>query len=513
MATNVERLAEGLQDVELKILKVLKDGASLTVEQIAAKSSTNIDSVRRALFWLQNKNLINVESKSVWTFELTNLGKNYATKGLPERRFLQQLNLGPKCADDLAQELGLNKQEIKYSIGYWKAKGAIEFKGHAIQLTNTGKAYLSKKTLEEEFLQKVLAGNVSLGPEDKEALEILQKRGLAKKILHKEQKYQITSLGSSVLALAKEGPKIGKLTPDLIKSKAWETAQFRRYDVLAQVPKIWPGKTQPYLAFLNEVRRELIALGFEEVTGPIIELALWNCDALFMPQDHPARGIHDIYYIKEPKYANIKSANIKSLQNLIKAVKRVHENGGFSGSKGWQYVFDEKQSMRLLLRSQGTALSARTLAQKPKIPGAYFSIARCFRPDVVDATHLPEFNQCEGLVLGEYNLRHLIGLLTEFAQKITGTDKIRLRPSYFPFTEPSLEADIWYDGKWVEALGAGLLRPEVLEPFGIKVPVLAWGIGIDRLFMIKTNIKDIRVLFSKDIQWLREFYFTEEKEA
>lgn len=266
---------------------------------------------------------------------------------------------------------------------------------------------------------------------------------------------------------------------------------------------MWPGKKQQYRAFLDEVKEELVALGFEEMSGPIVESSFWNNDALYMPQDHPARGIHDLYFVREPKYCNL-----KKFDKFVKAVAKVHQNGGTTGSTGWQYEYNEKEASRLILRSQGTALSARMLANPDvKTPGAYFSIAKVYRPDKLDVTHSIEFNHCEGIVLGEnLNLRNLLGLLAEFTKKITGSDKIRFRPHYFPFTEPSIEADIWHPQlkKWTEAFGAGIFRPEVTAPFGIKVPVLAWGIGIDRLFMIKNNITDIRELFSQNIEYLRE---------
>ena len=142
-----------------------------------------------------------------------------------------------------------------------------------------------------------------------------------------------------------------------------------------------------------------------------------------------------------------------------------------------------------------------------KNPGAYFSVARVFRPDKVDATHLTEFNQMEGIVLGDkLNFRHLLGLFEEFAKKIVGSDKIKFMPAYFPFTEPSVQTMIFHPklNKWIEVMPGGMFRPELTEALGIKVPVLAWGIGFDRLFMIKESIADIRQLFSQDIEWLRE---------
>ncbi|UCD04063.1 MAG: phenylalanine--tRNA ligase subunit alpha, partial [Candidatus Woesearchaeota archaeon] len=234
-------------------------------------------------------------------------------------------------------------------------------------------------------------------------------------------------------------------------------------------------------------------MGFQEMTGPIMESCFYNCDALYMPQDHPARGIHDLYFLKE-------KADLKKDQKYLNNGRKVHE-------EGWKYKFDENKSKELLLRSHGTALSARTLA-KAEIPGKYFALAKCYRPDVVDSTHLTEFYQLEGIVLDKnVNFRHLLGLLADFAKRIANADKIKFVPvAYFPFTEPSVTGYVWHKElkQWIEVLPAGIFRPEVTEPFGIKVPVLAWGIGLDRLFMIREGITDIRHLFSYNLHWLRE---------
>jgi phenylalanyl-tRNA synthetase alpha chain len=232
----------------------------------------------------------------------------------------------------------------------------------------------------------------------------------------------------------------------------------------------------------------------------MVELSLFNSDALFMPQDHPARGIHDLYFIK-PEYGNL-----SKYKTILKNIKETHENGWKTGSEGWKIKFSEKESSRLVLRSQGTAISARILANKPKIPGKYFAIARCFRPDIIDASHLAEFNQMEGIVIDKsVNFKNLLGMLKVFAEKMTGSKKIKFLPAYFPFTEPSVEMHVYHDKlkKWIELGGAGIFRPELAIPMGIKEPVLAWGIGIDRLYMIKENIHDIRQLFSTNLKYLR----------
>ncbi|MBI4440520.1 phenylalanine--tRNA ligase subunit alpha, partial [Candidatus Woesearchaeota archaeon] len=212
-----------------------------------------------------------------------------------------------------------------------------------------------------------------------------------------------------------------------------------------------------------------------------------------------ARDIHDAYYIKEPKYGKLD-------EKLVQGVKRAHENGFGTGSRGWHYDFDEKRTHRHLLRTQTTACSARMLASKElQIPGKYFAIARCFRYDVIDATHLADFNQTEGFVIEEgLNFRHLIGLLKMFAEEFCQTDRIKITPAYFPFTEPSAELHAKHpELGWIELGGSGIFRPEMLKPLGIDKPVIAWGIGIDRLAMFNLGLNDIRDLFSHDLKFLR----------
>ena len=504
MVTSVERLAETLQDAEIVVLKTLAKSPHNS-EDLTKKSFLNQSAVSRACLWLQNKGLIETKETAQTFAALEKLGQQYAEDGLPERKFLLAIKDSPKYLDEIAASAKLNKQEVQFSLGHWKKHGTVEFETGKVKLVS--QQILTQKTAEEILLQHLGADDEielsNLKDEEKSVFDELKKRGIVKKVEKTIRDFTITDLGKKVSSAVKGEQRIGLLTPAIVKSGSWKNASFRRYDVEAQVPKIFLGKKQAYKAFLDEVKEELVAMGFEDMAGPLVELSFFNNDALYMPQDHPARGIHDIYYVKEPKYGNL-----ERYKKILAEVKKTQENGGKSGSTGWQTAFDEKESAKLILRTQGTALSARTLANpQVKVPGAYFAIARCYRPDVLDATHLVEFNQCEGIVLGEkLNLRNLLGLLAEFTKKMTGSDKIRFRPHYFPFTEPSIEADVFDQtrGKWMEVFGAGILRPEVTIPLGIKVPVLAWGIGIDRFFMLHNKIGDIRQLFSQDIQWLRE---------
>jgi phenylalanyl-tRNA synthetase alpha chain len=261
----------------------------------------------------------------------------------------------------------------------------------------------------------------------------------------------------------------------------------------------------PYAKFLENVKDKLASLGFEEFDGPLVETEFWNSDALFMPQFHSARDIHDVYSVAANNAACNTIALAKSIEEpWLSNVAASHESGGKSGSRGWNYAFDREFTRRLILRSQGTVLSAKTLPMA-KIPGKYFGIVRCFRYDRVDATHLPDFYQTEGIVLGEnVNLRTLLGMLEMFAREVAGAKEVKYVPGYFPFTEPSVEVHIKHPVLgWFELGGSGIFRPEVTESLGVNVPVAAWGIGIDRMALMALGLNDLRELFSHDIENVR----------
>ena len=495
-----------LPENEAKTLLALKEAQGrLDIKGIVDKSGLADAAVMRAALSLESKRLVKIVEKKETRVSLTKEGMTYAEKGLPERRVVTVLEEmgGEAPVETVIKSAGLEKDSLVIALGWLSRKGwaKIEKKDRKLKLVKTPSKEADENLLSLLNKKGSLIVEV-LDEELKNAVSVLKRRKLVKVNEQITRELELTDEGweqaKKGIAVAEE---ISQLTPEIIVTGKWRQKKLRRYNIQAPVARTWPGKRHPYLRFLDELKRKLVSLGFKEMAGPIVELSLFNCDALFMPQDHPAREIHDMCFLKEPEHGNL-----DKYQHFLERIKQTHEDGWKTGSKGWGYSFSMLEAARLMLRSQTTAASARMLINKDlEIPGKYFSVARCFRPDVIDRTHLPEFNQVEGIILGEdLTLRDLLGVLERFALDIAEADKVKFRPDYFPFTEPSVELVAYKKGYgWMEFGGSGIFRPEVTLPLGVEVPVLAWGLGVDRLFMMKAGIDDIRSLFSQDLAWIR----------
>jgi phenylalanyl-tRNA synthetase alpha chain len=476
--------ARKLHPQERLVLLSLKSGEA-TDKGVAAATGLPVAAVNKAGLWLRLKGLIEYRDEKTFSISLTPEGRNYAKNGLPEKILLKLSEKGATLG-----QLKEKILELTIALAWAKRSGWIEIDRGRIKLTAEGKSALSRKTELEKALE---AGET----EDENVLSQLKARKLVTVTESKEKTFMLTAEGRKLIPeLAAAKQEIGQLTPQDLRTGGWREKQFRPYDINTPVPTAVPAKMHPYVQFMNYTRQKLIALGFREVKGPYVETEFWNSDALFMPQDHPARGIHDIFRVKSPATGEVKD------KLVLQRVAETHRNGWTTGSVGWG-AWNPEQTLKLVLRSQTTAVSARTLAAGAR-HGKFFTIDRNFRPDVIDATHSLEFYQCEGIVVGEgMNLRHLLGYLKMFGEEIAGAEKVRFRPGYFPFTEPSVELDGLVNGKWMELAGSGIFRPEVTRPLGVDVPVLAWGIGFGRLAMIKMGITDSRDLFNHDLEWLK----------
>ena len=414
------------------------------------------------------------------TYILTNEGKRYLKEGLPEKRLIELIQ----------DRNGLGIKDANSSLG---ADFAIALqwckKLKCVEVIN-GRLILTGEPPKEIKEQETALRQLHEGKEPLEAtINLLTQRKLAEKeregIVKRAEKFA--------------GKEVTNLTTDLIKTGMWKNVRLKPYNVEFSGKHLYIGKQHPYNRFLNSVREKLVEMGFQEMKGPTIELEFWNFDALFQPQNHPSRDWTQTYSLKNPKEGTLPD------KGLVERVKATHENGWRTGSTGWGYKWDPKKAAQLMPRAHGTAISARTLSNANP-PGKYFAISRCYRPDIIDATHGVEFNQTEGIVLDEsLNFRTLLGILKEFATEFAGAEKTKFLPDYYPFTEPSVQMSAKHpELGWVELGGAGIFREELTQPLGIKVPVIAWGLGIDRLAMFKLGINDIRNLFSQNIDWLRK---------
>ena len=503
-----------LRTQEQRLLSALESlGGKASVEQLIDACGFPDTAVMRTALTLQEKNCITIHAEYQSVIKLTAEGEQYAKNGLPERKLILTVTALGGSADlqKTAKQAGIKPQFVQIALGW-----AIR-KKWAIYNSDDNTIRINKPLLHQAFipegcdeaLLKYLNAKKQAALEDlssselKEAAEQLKKRQLLTIEPKTARTLQITPQGKKAAMESKTAPQeITQLTPELIITGKWHTAKLQKYNIQAPVAKTYPGKKHPYLQFLDEVRAKLVNLGFQEMTGTSVETSFFNFDALYTPQDHPARETSDIYYIKDPQYGDI-SQHATTVQH----VAETHENGWKTGSTGWEYKYSLLTAQRLILRGHGTCLSARTLESKNfQVPSKHFSIARVYRPEITDKTHLSEFNQVEGIVIDEnLTLKDLLGVLGKFAMEIAGADKVCFKPDYFPFTEPSVELSAYKEGYgWVEFGGSGIFRPEVTLPLGIKEPVIAWGLGVDRLFMMRAGIEDIRMIFSQNLEWLRK---------
>jgi len=506
--------ARELHPLEVKVLLQYGPTDAVSHARLVADLGYNLGQANQALSWLAAKGYAAETARAQRVFyEITDFGRECIEKGTYEQRIVELLQAaGPLPLPEIARKLGMEAKDVGSAFGGLSKEKvlAMDAEKRAAPAPG-GKDLLIKR---QASLQALLAraqsdpiDEAALGPADKElASSQAKKRGAAGSLFRlverEEVTFSLTPAGTAAAAALKKagvtGEEAGALTPDMLKTGSWKTAQFRRYNIDVPPTRVLAGRKNPYCGFLEQLKNKLASLGFEEFDGPLAETEFWNGDALFMPQFHSARDIHDVYYLKSPTHAK------EIEQPWLDQVAATHENGWKTGSRGWGYRFDRQFTRRLILRSQGTVLSAKTLT-RAKVPGKYFGVVRCFRYDKVDATHLSDFYQTEGIVLGEeVNLRTLLGLLKMFAEEVAMAKEVKYVPGFFPFTEPSVEVHIKHPTLgWFELGGSGIFRPEVTEPLGIKVPVLAWGLGIDRMALTSMGLHDIRDLFTNSIEDVR----------
>ncbi len=498
------KLVAELRENEQKTLLALKGLKGRgSVDQLVKVSGLAHAAVMRASLTLTTKSLVSTLKREQTVIALTREGKYHAEKGLPERRLINSLIKleGEASVDDVAEKAGLKKKFLTIALGWLSRKGWATIKGKEHVLKSLREPLIGN----DEKLLFLLAEKQPLIVEDlsselRKAVSLLKKRRLVEISKKTLRELELTDTGWD---LVKKGveivEEISQLTPELIRTGRWRKAKLRRFDVTAPGPIIYPGKIHPAQQIIQRVREIFLEMGFTEIRGSIVETAFWNFDALFQPQDHPAREMMDTFYLAQPRKGKLPD------KDVVNAVAKTHEDGWITGSRGWEYTWSPEEAKRLILRTHTTAVTIRHLAEHKEPPVKVFSVDRVYRNEKVDYKHLAEFHQIEGIVMDKnVTLRDLMGTLKEFYLKL-GLKKVQFWPSYFPYTEPSMQSTVYVPElkTWVELCGMGIFRPEVLAPLGIKYPVLAWGGGLERLILLKLGIEDIRLLYKNDLGWIR----------
>ena len=499
-----DEILEGLSYNEKKLLLALNGrGGTATPAQLIEAGEFGLEvEIMGAASWLESKGMAQIKEDSEKYITLTDM--SVVEQGLPERIAITNIDAagGKLDMNVLAEKMsdGLDK----VAVGWLKRKALADIVAEGdskfLVLTDKGKSMIGTEMPEEALLKKLAVGPVLADEADAAAVKDLKgRKGVLGEKIVTERSISLTDSGKEVAASGIElKPQVTEVTDRLIQSGEWKNAEFRKYDIQTFAPAVVPAKKHPLSRLGAQIRRMFTDMGFVEMSSEYVQPSFWNLDVLFTPQDHPARDLQDTFYLENPRSIHIDD------NELLEKIRNIHENGGDTGSTGWGGKWSREMAESALLRTHSTVTSIRYIAQHPDAPQKAFSISRIFRNESIDATHLPEFTQIEGIVIDENaDFNMLVSMIREFYAKM-GFDQIRIRPAYFPYTEPSLEIEVFFNGKWMELGGAGMFRPEVLAPFGVKTPVLAWGFGFERLAMLKWNIKDIRDLYISDIDTLKK---------
>lgn len=504
---DLTHITKRLHPYERAVLLKLKE--STTYSLLTRETGLQGVEVMRGLQWLENRGALKLEHKKTERIVIDKNGEDALKEGMPEDRLLKALKEGPATITEAAKRGQLDPQEASAVMGLLKRSGRITFNADkTLSITHLGLQALGKDSFEIKLLHKLAENPLEkseLTPELKFAYDNLTKRRqMIKTVEEKDRLVHLEALGRELIKADLSGVYADKLTAEDLKTGAWQKKEYRGYDVSINVPTKAHGKPHFVNEAIDYIKQVWLELGFQEMEGGMVQTAFWDLDALFVPQDHPAREMQDTFYLEKPAKQSIDD------KKVYDTVKAAHENGGDTGSKGWGYTFDKKESEQLMLRTHTTVLSAQTLDAIRRgaaaIPGKYFSVDKVFRNESLDWKHLFEFYQVEGIVVDpDATFSHLLGYLELFFKKL-GYEKVRVRPAHFPYTEPSVEVDGWHPEKkqWVELGGAGLFRPEVTKTLiGKEVPVLAWGLGMARSISEYFNITDIRDLYNNDIKKLQ----------
>lgn len=472
----------------LEVLKLIEQKINVSSTELATLLNITHNAVIGVIKSLSTReDLIEVEQKTVLSWELTDEGKLIVDKGSYEALVFDYVS---KKGSAPMADIMKNVPNAKIGFSKAMAKGWIK--------SDKGTASAAVDNIVDEVKKDLELLNINETGSVPDAHKIdYKKRKLIKEV--SVTVFNVSKGKSFTLTLEKPETE---LTPEMLVSGAWKTKTFKPYNFEAQGVPPPRGHLHPLLKLRSEFRRIFLELGYTEMdTKNYVVSSFWNFDALFQPQQHPARDAHDTFFLQQPKETT------EFPPEYCEKVKTVHSVGNF-GSIGYQYDWDIKEARKNILRTHTTVNSARSLyalgQSKDFKPIKMFSIDRVFRNETLDATHLAEFNQIEGLI-ADHNLSlgDLIGEINQFFSKV-GLNKVKFKPAYNPYTEPSMEIFYYHEGlqKWIEIGNSGMFRPEMLLPLGLppNVNVIAWGLSLERPAMIKYGFNNIRDLVGSKVQ-------------
>jgi len=486
----------------------------LAIPELAAALGLDQSPVTAACAELVRAGYVQIEESAYTELRLGPEAEPYTQKPLPERIVVRVLAAcGGRCRiTEVPQHCELSAGEVGGCLRWLKERGWARKEGDTLVLTAVAEPpdTAPPPQPDEELIRALAGGRVApQGDLEAEGLRVADavkllapRKGFLVLKERTVRKVSLTEAGRRLLAAGVRGRRrVTQLTPELLTDGGWRTVDLQPYDVTLAAKRLYPGKEHPFQRTLDRVRRVFLEMGFEEVASPWVESGFWDFDALFQPQDHPARDMQDTFYVARPGRCRLPD------EALVDRIRATHENGGDTGSTGWQYRWSRELAQKPVLRTHTTATTIRALARHTQgRPGKYFTIGPVFRRETADYKHLPVFHQVDGIIVDRHaSLATLIGTLSAFYAKM-GFPRVKVLPSFFPYTEPSAEVLLYLERRrdWVEMGGSGVFRPEVTLPLGISDRVLAWGLGLERLAMFVHGVESIGKLFYAAMPWLRE---------
>lgn len=507
MSDMIKNIIYSLHPLERDVLKNIKEK---DVSKIASKLKLKEEEVVRGALLLEERGLVYADKIDEIYVGLDKFGEKYIKSDLPEVVFLKEI-LDKKKKKS---ELKISDEEFSSALGVLKRNGLVHVeKGEELEfsVTKDAKKFLETQENELIYFEKEVLKN-ELSPKQKEIFEKFKlRKGFLREFQKKSISFRLSGEGEDVLRELKSKfddiELADALTSDMLKDSSWKGKEFRHYDVnLKTTPGNNLGRRHPMIEANNILRDVFVEMGFKEMQGPMVESAFWNMDTMWIPQDHPAREEQDTFYLEG-------SAEVE--KDIMNKVKKMHEEG-LKRTHTQVGEWSEEITKKRLLRTHSTATTFRTLAELGKkfengedVNGKYFYVANNFRNEAVDATHLAEFYQAEGFIIGDnLSLADLMGFIKGYYGKL-GIEKIKFKPTFNPYTEPSMEAH-YYDPKmkkWYALINSGIFRPETLEPLGLRgKTIIAWGMGASRVATLLANVDSMRDLtgYTCDFDWLRK---------